>query len=234
MIKIEHPTFELVIPSSKQKIKYRPFTVKEEKILLMAQQSDNINDITSAIKQVINNCVYNEDFKIDKLMLFDLEYIFLKLRGNSVNNIISVSYKDKEDDKVYTVEIDINEIEVIFDTEHSNVIKLDENTTLVLSYPGMTLPESVIKAKSENESFIELIKSCLDKVYQGEDVYEMKDFISEQKDEFLNNLSLNNFDQIKNFFKTMPKLKHTISYVNSLGNKKDIVLETLNDFFTFR
>lgn len=230
--KIDYPTFELTIPSTKQKIRYRPFLVREEKILLMAQQSENINDIMAAVKQLINNCIVTPGVNIEKLMVFDIEYIFLKLRASSVNNIITIYYKDAEDNKQYDVEINLDEVEVIFNEDHTNKIKLNDNTTLVLSYPGIELPSNVLNAPNEGTAFFEIVKSCFDKIYVGEEIYEFKDAGEKEKNEFLDNLSVNAFEEIKKFFETMPKLKHTVEYTNSLGHKRTKVFETLSDFFT--
>lgn len=232
--KIEYPTFELEIPSTKEKIRYRPFLVKEEKILLIAQQSQNINDVVFAIKQIITNCVLTAGFDIDQLMLFDVEYIFLKLRANSVNNIINLTYKDNEDGKNYNVQIDLNDVNVEFNPEHTNKIRLSENTMIILKYPGMELPKEVIEAMDTNTSFFEMVKSCLDKLIVGEEIFYFSDATEEEKKEFLEGLTITGFNQIRKFFETMPKLKHTISYKNSLGHVQEIVLETLNDFFMYR
>lgn len=231
--KIEYPTFELIIPSSKKKIKYRPYFVKEEKILLMAQQTQNINEIIFAMKQVINNCVVTEDFDVNSLMIFDVEYLFLKLRAVSVNNIINLTYKDNEDQKNYTVALNLDEVEVKFNPEHSNKIVLSDTMTLYLKYPGMELPEKVVNATDTTTSFFELVKSCLDKLtVSEEDMYIFSEMTDAEKEEFLNTMTPSAFNKIKKFFETMPKLAHTIRYTNSLGHEQEIVLETLNDFFT--
>lgn len=233
MIKLDYPTFELTVPSTKTKITYRPFLVKEEKILLMAQQSENVNDIMRAIKDIIKACLITK-VDVDKLTLFDIEYIFLKLRANSVNNIINLTYRDKDDGKNYTFEVDLNEVEVEFDPNHTDTIKLNETTKLVLSYPGTILPERVINAKDENEAFFELIKSCLFYCYNDEEKFEFKDATEEERNEFLNNLPIPVFEEIRKFFDTMPKLRHRLKYTNNTPEDKEIVLETLNDFFTLR
>lgn len=231
--KVEYPTFELVIPSSKKKIRHRPYFVKEEKLLLMAQQSQNLNDIIKAMKQVINNCIVSEDFDVDSLMVFDVEYLFLKLRAVSVNNIITLNYKDNEDGKTYTVNLNLDEVEVKFDSNHTNKIELSENMTLYLKYPGMELPEKVINATDTATSFFELVKSCLDKiVISEEEMYLFSEMTEKEKEDFLTELTPSSFNKIKTFFETMPKLSHTIRYTNSLGHEQEIVLETLNDFFT--
>lgn len=231
---IQHPVFEDIIPSTNKKVTYRPFLVKEEKILLMAQQSENVNDKIAAIKQVVNNCVTTKGFDVDKLMIFDIEYLFLKIRGNSVNNIITVNYKDAEDGKVYTLEVDLNNIQINFNPDHNNKIELDGVTTLVLNYPGMKLPDSVVNAKNENEAFLELVKSCLKQLYQEDSLHDFEDLSEEEKDNFLNEMTLDNFEKIKKFFETMPRLKYDIEYTNSLGHARKITLETLEDFFMFR
>lgn len=230
--RIEHPTFELTVPSTKQKIRYRPFFVKDEKILLIAQQSENLNDLIIAMKQIITNCVVSEGFDVNKMMTFDIEYIFLKLRANSVNNIINLTYKDNEDGKNYSVQVDLNEVNVFFDEEHTNKIKLDEKSTIILKYPGLDLPDEVINALTPDESFFHLVLFCLDKLIIDEDIFIFSEYSKQEKEDFINSLDVASFGKIKKFFETMPKLKHTISYTNSLGHEQKIVLATLNDFFT--
>ena len=231
---IEYPTFELTIPSTKEVIRYRPFLVKEEKILLVAQQSENINDVMFAIKQIITNCVLTSGFNIDKLMVFDIEYIFLKLRANSVNNKISLTYRDGEDGKNYTLTLDLNEVEVNFRPDHSNKIKINEKTTLIMKYPGLTVSERVLSATTPDQAFMEMMKACLDKLMVGEDLYYFKDEKREEVDKFVDGLPIPVFESIKTFFETMPKLRHVMKYINTLGHEQEIVLETLNDFFTLR
>jgi len=231
---IEYPTFELIIPSTKETIRYRPFLVREEKILLMAQQSSNINDLMYAVKQIIINCVITAGFDIDKLMVFDVEYIFLKLRANSVNNQINLTYKDGEDDKNYTVSLDLNTVEVEFRPDHSNKIKINETTYLFLKYPGLTVSDKMMNVTSPEQAFMEMVKSCLDKLMSGEELFYFKDEKEEDIDKFIDSLPIPTFDAIKTFFETMPKLRHILKYTNSLGHEQEIVLETLNDFFTLR
>jgi hypothetical protein len=231
--KIEYPTFELTIPSTKKKVKHRPYFVKEEKILLMAQQTGNINEIISAMKQVINNCIVTEDFNVNSLMIFDVEYIFLRLRAVSVNNIITLTYKDNEDQKNYTVSLNLDDVDVKFDPDHTNKIQLSETMNLYLRYPGMELSDKVVNAPDTATSFFELVKSCLDKLtVSEEDMYIFSEMSDAEKEDFLNTLTPSAFNKIKTFFETMPKLSHTIRYTNSLGHEQEIVLETLNDFFT--
>jgi hypothetical protein len=230
--KIEYPTFELTVPSTKQKIRHRPYFVKEEKLLLMAQQSGNINEIITAMKQVIVNCVVSDGFNVNKLMTFDVEYIFLKLRAISVNNVINLTYLDNEDQKKYTVQLNLDEVEVKFDSEHTNRIQLSEDMILQLRYPGLELDEKIINAPDVSTSFFEMVKFCLDKLMIQDEMFLFSEYSDQQKEEFLNSLTPSSFDKIKKFFETMPKLSHTVSYTNSLGHEQKIVLETLNDFFT--
>lgn len=230
--KIEYPTFELTVPSTKQKIRHRPYFVKEEKLLLMAQQSGNINEIITAMKQVIVNCVVSDGFNVNKLMTFDVEYIFLKLRAISVNNVINLTYLDNEDQKKYTVQLNLDEVEVKFDSEHTNRIQLSEDMILQLRYPGLELDEKIINAPDVSTSFFEMVKFCLEKLIIQEEMFLFSEYSDQQKEEFLNSLTPSSFDKIKKFFETMPKLSHTVSYTNSLGHEQKIVLETLNDFFT--
>lgn len=230
--KISHPIFELALPSTKQTVKYRPFLVKEEKLLLMAQASEDPKDILNSIKQVINNCILSEDVNVDELATFDIEYLFVKIRSKSVNNIVSLTYRDLEDDKKYTVEVDLDTIEVKDTPGHTNVIKIDDVTGLTLKYPKIDSNVDVVSSDNETDAFFNVLKSCIKSVYQGDQTYNFSDYSAEETDEFLSSLDVKTFKKIEEFFTTMPKLYHEVRYTNSLGKEKVIPLTTLSDFFT--
>lgn len=229
--KISHPIFELTLPSTKQAIKYRPFLVKEEKILLTAQASDEPQDMINSIKQVINNCILTEDIDVDQLTTFDLEYLFIKIRSKSVNNIISLAYKDLEDDKRYEVEVDIDSIEIKEDPNHTNKIEINSTSGIIMKYPSASLAANINAAEGEMDIFFEVLKGCIETIYDGDAVYKASESSPEELEEFVQSLDVNTFKKIQDFFTTMPKLYYEVKYTNSLGNEKVIPLTTLNDFF---
>lgn len=229
--KISHPIFELTLPSTKQLIKYRPFLVKEEKILLTAQASEEPQDMINSIKQVINNCILTEGVDVDHLTTFDLEYLFIKIRAKSVNNIITLSYKDLEDDKKYDVEVDLDSIEVKEDSDHSNKIEISSTSGIIMGYPSASLAANINASEGEMDIFFDVLKGCIETIYDGDAVYKASESTPEELDEFIQSLDVNTFKKIQDFFTTMPKLYYEVKYTNSLGNEKVIPLTTLNDFF---
>ena len=230
--KISYPIFELELPSTKQKIKYRPFLVKEEKILLTAQVSGEAEDVVNSIRQVINNCILSEGVNIDTLTTFDLEYLFIKIRSKSVNNIIKLAYRDLEDDKRYEVEVDLDEIKILEDPNHTNKIAITDDMGMIMKYPSADIASSLKILDGEMDIFFEVLKGCIESIYDSESVYKVSDYSSEELDEFVQSLDVNTFKKIQDFFATMPRLHYEVKYTNSLGNEKVIPLTTLNDFFS--
>jgi len=230
--KISFPVFSLKLPSTGEEINYRPFLVKEEKLLLMAQSAEDPKEIVNAIKQVINNCIITEGVDVNELCTFDLEYLFIKIRAKSVNNVISVTYRDLEDDKRYTVDINLDEIEVKFDPNHTNKIEVNKELGIIMKYPRVDIANQIRELNGEMDLFFKILKASIDKIYDSENVYEAKDYDEEQLDSFLQDLDVNTFKRIQDFFNTMPKIHHEVKYTNSLGNEKTITLNTLTDFFT--
>lgn len=229
--KIEYPVTNIKIPSTKKSFMFRPFLVKEEKLLLMAKEEKNTADYLSAIKQVVNNCCLDKNLNINSLAVFDLEYLFLKLRAISVDNVVKLSYIDKEDSKEYNFELDLNTIEVTFPDKINNDIKLSDTTGILMKYPSASLYDDKEFLSLEKDYMFELIIKCMDKIYEGDSIYETKDYSKQNLMEFLDNLSIKTFEDIQKFLLNVPKLKHEINYKNSLGNDRKIVLESLNDFF---
>lgn len=232
--KITYPTYNIKIPSLKKNIKFRPFLVKEEKILLMAKESDKYADIFSAVKQIVDVCCLDDSIDVDKLTLFDLEYIFIKLRSFSVENIIKVSYKDLEDEKNYEFNIDLNEIEVKFPKKIDNNIKITDNLGILMKYPSAAIYDDKDFLDLDKDYLFELIVRCVDKIYEDDSVFEAKDYSRKEIGEFLEGLNSKTFAEIQEFLVNSPKLEHIIKYKNSLGNEREITLNSLNDFFTFR
>jgi hypothetical protein len=231
--KISHPQIIIEIPSSKKKIIFRPFLVKEEKLLLMAKASEDETDILLSIKQVVNNCAIDQ-LDVNSLSLFDLEYIFIQLRAYSVNDQVQVSYKDNEDEKLYDFDINLKDIKVIFPEKVNNVIKINEAAGLVLKYPTSSLYEDKEFLSSGSDSFFQLIVRCMDKIYDGDEVFECSGYSKKDLENYLEDLDINTFEKIREFMVSQPRLSYIIKYKNSLGNDRTIELTTLSDFFTLR
>jgi hypothetical protein len=230
--KIDKPIFELNAPSMNKMFKFRPFTVKEEKILLTGQQSGDDKDIILAIKQVINNCAQDPSFDVDDLATFDLEYLFLKLRAKSVNNIIEVSYRDNEDDEVYPFSINLDDVQMInMNSESSKIISVNDSIGLKMKYPSVTIIDSIPEYKDPADVIDYLVKSCIDCIYDENSVYPAKDISSEELDAWLDNLDIDTFTKIREFFDKLPQMYYKIEYTNSKGTERVIELNTLNDFF---
>lgn len=230
--KLSFPTFELTLPSTKQVVKYRPFLVKEEKILLIAQSSEDPSQILNAVKQVLNNCIISEDIDVNSLTTFDIEYMFIKIRAKSVNNIINLTYKDNEDDQKYTFEVDLDEIEVKEFPGHTNKVALENNDYVLLKYPGPDIAKAVLDSAEEADVFFKIIVNCIDKIFIGGVEYDASKYSEVELDEFLQSLNVSTFKNFQEFFDTMPRLYHELKYTNSNGNERVIKLTNLNDFFT--
>jgi len=228
--KINAPIFQLKLPSTGQNIRFRPFLVREEKILLIAQESKDPSHIIEAVVQVLNNCII-DDINVKELPAFDLEYLFLKLRSKSVNNIVGLKFRDNEDDLLYDFEIDLDTIEVVKSPTHTNKIVLTEDVGVVMRYPSISVAQTVAAVDDPAKEFMQVVAACIESVWDEDTVYEMTTQSAEEVDDFLSSLSVMQFQRIKDFFDTAPKLTHTINYKNSKGSERKIVLNGLNDFF---
>lgn len=231
--KITHPTFSVTVPSTTEKIRMRPFLVREEKILLLAQTSDDPGDISDAIKQVINNCAQDK-LNVDDLTTFDLEYLFLKLRAKSVGNVIDLKYTDPVDENVYDIKVNLDDVEIIRDPEHTNKIEITKDTGLVLRYPKADMANDIKNIQTEIDLLFGVIKYCIETVYDKDDVYKLADFSGEEVEDFLNSLNVETFQKIQKFFETMPRLHYEVKYKSKQGESRSVVLKTLTDFFTLR
>jgi hypothetical protein len=234
--KISTPTYELEIPSSKKTIKYRPFLVKEEKVLIIAMESEDSKQIANAVKNVISACILTKGIKVEELSTFDIEYLFLNIRGKSVGEDVEVLITCPDDNltQVPTL-INLDEIRVQVSDDHSRDIKLDDNLILRMKYPSMDeFIKSNFTAGTEigvTETF-DLISSCIEQVYSEEESWSAKDCTKKELLEFIEQLSSKQFKEIETFFDTMPKLSHTISVKNpKTGVESDVVLEGLTSFF---
>lgn len=221
----------MAVPSTGKKVLFRPFLVKEEKILLVAQSSDDMSDMIRAIKQVLQNCANSPDFNIDDLATFDLEYLFLKLRSRSVNNIVKLSYRDTEDNELYTFELDLDTIEIRMPENVQSKIKISDTAGLTMKYPSASITDKMGTFENEIDLMTFFIANCIDTVYDEENVYVMSEYSQEEITEFLDSLSVATFEKIKEFFDKMPMLYHKIDYKNSLGHDREIELTNLRDFF---
>lgn len=230
--KIKQPLFDLKIPSLGKTVKARPFLVSEEKILLMGQQSGETKDIIFAIQQVVGNCIQDETVTVQDLTIFDLEYLFLKLRARSVNNIVEVSYRDPQDETKYDFQINLDEIDVVENPDHSNTVKVSDEMIIKLRYPKVEMMDKMAKINSEVDVFFEVLKYSIESIVVGDNVYKMADYPSQEQEQFISDLDVKTFKKISEFFNTMPRLKHEIKYTNKHGVERSIVLETLNDFFS--
>ena len=237
--KISTPTYELELPSSGKKVKYRPFLVKEEKVLIIALESQDTKQITNAIKQVLKDCVSTRGIKIEELPTFDIEYLFLNVRGKSVGEAIELvvtCYDDGEGTQV-PVTVYTDEVQVQKNPEHNQDIKLDDSLVLRMKYPSL---EQFVKNNfdfsEESEDNIEksfdIISSCIEMVYNNEDSWAAADCTKKELKDFVEQLSSKQFKEIEKFFETMPKLTHTVKVMNpNTKVESDIVLEGLASFF---
>lgn len=230
--KLMHPVFELRVPSTKQMVKFRPFLVKEEKLMLMAKQSGEQQDIINVIKQVIINCDLENVIKADDLSSFDLEILFLKLRAKSVSEEIVVSYNDPEDEKTYTFNINIDEIDVFNNPDHTNIIKLSDTSGIVMKYPSANLMSDVITKDDVTDILFFMIRGCMDQYFDGDHIVLFKDNKVEDIDKFIESLPTSTLKEFEKFFDTMPKLYHKIEYTNEKGTKREVELKSIEDFFT--
>lgn len=228
--KIDLPLYELTLPSNNKKINYRPFTVKEEKILLTAQQSKDSDQIVIAINQIVNNCIV--DYDIDDLSLFDLEYILINIRSKSVDNSVEFEIEDPDTKENVKLVLHLDQVKVHRDEKHTNKIKVDDTYTLFLKYPNIDAFSDILKKEdlSFDESYNVLI-SCIDKLASEDEVFNFKDFTKKQVDDFIDSLHSDVTKKIKEFFDTMPKVRHEISYVNSNGDNKTFTIQGTQSFF---
>ena len=234
--KITTPTYELELPSTQKKVRYRPFLVKEEKVLLIALETEDTKEITNAIRAVIKSCVLTRGIKVETLPTFDIEYLFLNIRGKSVGEVIEVNLICP-DDGVTEVKknIPIDDIKIQRTDGHTNQIKLDDNIMMEMKYPSL---DQFIKNNfdftegNQMDQSFELIGSCIDKIYTEEEVWSSSDCTKKELTEFLESMNSSQFKEIENFFETMPKLTHTIKVKNPNTEKEnDVVLEGLASFF---
>ena len=233
---IATPTYELELPSTGKKIKYRPFLVKEEKLLVLALETESTKDISNAIKTVLKNCIQTRGVKVDNLPTFDIEYLFLNIRGKSVGEEVEVNLISPDDEVTEVpVTISIDDIKIQKSEEHTNKVKLDNDLVMEMKYPSL---EQFIKSNfdfseevSMEQSF-DLIASCIDKIYNEEEVWSTADCTKKEVKEFLEQMNSMQFKEIEKFFETMPKLSHSVTFTNPKTEvESTVVLEGLSSFF---
>ena len=235
--KISTPIYELELPSTGKTIKYRPFLVKEEKVLVIALESEDTKQISNAIKAVLKSCIQTKGIKVETLPTFDIEFLFLNIRGKSVGEELDVTLICPDDEKTQVpVVINLDDIEIQKSEEHTNKVQLDDNLMMELKYPSL---DQFIKSNFDfsdsgnqmDQSFA-LIASCIDKIYNEEEVWATADCTKKEVNEFLESMNSSQFKEIEKFFDTMPKLKHEIKVTNpNTGVESDVVLEGLASFF---
>jgi len=233
---IATPTYELELPSTGKKIKYRPFLVKEEKLLVLALETENTKDISTAIKTVLKNCIQTRGVKVENLPTFDIEYLFLNIRGKSVGEEIEVNLI-APDDKVTSVPVTINidDIKISKKESHTNKIKLDETLMMQMKYPSLN--EFVknnfdFDGEVDMDQSFDLIASCIDKIYSEDEVWSTADCTKKEVKDFLEQMNSMQFKEIETFFDSMPKLAHTVTFTNPKTQvESTVVLEGLSSFF---
>jgi hypothetical protein len=232
--KLTTPTYELEIPSTDEKIKYRPFLVKEEKILMMAMESKKSSDIVQAVKDIVSECTFNK-INMSDMPMFDIEYIFLQIRSKSVDEVSKLKLLCPDDGKTYAeIELNLNEVKVQVGDDHTNKIELNDGMGIIMKYPTIdSFRESGIQDINAS-NMLEVIGSCILQIYEkkGEKTYDPKDQTKKELTEFIEQLTTTQFKQVQKFFDTMPKLKHEIMVKNPKTKKESkITLTGLNDFF---
>tara|TARA_B100001142_G_scaffold72428_1_gene73191 strand:+ start:2165 stop:2884 length:720 start_codon:yes stop_codon:yes gene_type:complete len=233
---IATPIYELELPSTKKSIKYRPFLVKEEKLLVLALESEDTKQITNAMTAVIKSCILTKGIKVETLPTFDIEYLFLNIRGKSVGEEVELNIIAPDDGTTeIPIKINLDDIKVIEDETHTKQIKLDETLMMEMKYPSL---DQFIKNnfdfnnQSNVDQSFELIGTCIDKIYSEDDVWATADFSKEEVTDFLGQMNSLQFKEIEKFFNTMPKLSHTVKVTNPTTKKKsEVVLEGLSSFF---
>ena len=233
--KITAPTYELVLPSSDRKVRYRPFLVKEEKLLIIAMESEDTKQITEAVKSVLKNCILTRGIKVEKLATFDIEYLFLNIRGKSVGEDVEVMITCPDDGETQVPAlINLDDIKVVTSDEHTTDIKVDDTLSIRMKYPSMDefIKNNFDVADMNIDDTFKLIASCIEQVYSEEESWSASDSTKKELLEFVEGFSSKQFKEVEKFFETMPKLKHTIKVTNPKTKvENEILLEGLQSFF---
>ena len=233
--KITAPTYELVLPSSSRKVKYRPFLVKEEKLLIIAMESEDTKQITEAVKNVLKNCILTRGIKVEKLSTFDIEYLFLNIRGKSVGEDVEVMITCPDDGVTQVpAVINLDDIKIVTSDEHTRDIKIDDTLSIRMKYPSMDefIKNNFDVSDMDIDDTFKLIASCIEQVYSEEESWSASDCTSKELVDFIDQLGSKQFKEVENFFNTMPKLSHTLKVTNPKTKvENEILLEGLQSFF---
>ena len=229
--KLATAKYELTLPSTGEKVEFRPFLVKEEKALMLAQQSGENTDIMRAIRDVINACTFDK-IKSEALPTFDLEFVFINLRAKSIGEVVDLNITCPDDGKTQVdVKVDLTKIQCVKEVGHDNNIRLTDSIGLIMDYPKVDSLSSLDK-DDEVSAMFDVVKTCIRQVYDNENVYEKTDMDKAELDEFVESMSHEQFEKIQEFFNTMPKVKHPIKVKNpNTGVESEVVLEGMQDFF---
>ena len=229
--KLTQPEYTLTLPSTKEDIVVRPFLVKEEKILLMAMESEDAGDMLRAIKNIVEACLVS-DIKMNKVATFDLEYIFLKLRALSISNISKLQYRDKDDGEIYTIEVNLDNVECTYPEEKApDIIKIQDGVTMKLHYPTADIADKMDGMSDETDMLFFFVANSIEYITNGDDLIPIEEVSKAEINEFLESLPLKVFEDIRAFYDGAPKLEHKVSYTNSKEKTVEITLRTLRDFF---
>lgn len=237
---IKHPIFKTTVPSTKATVSYRPYTVQEEKLLLIMKMSSDIDEIIGTVKQIIRNCVLDE-INVDKLAMFDVEYLFLNIRKVSVSNVVELNYSEEVDGKIERVPftVDLDQVQVKFDPEHTTRIQVSDAIGITMNYPTiahMLKLEALMDSEDADDAKIDafiydMFLDCVESVYDENGVY--KDFEKDELDKFINSLPADTMKKIRKFFDTMPSLQHEVNVKFSNGEEREVRMKGLKDFFIF-
>jgi len=227
---INTPTYELEVPSTKEQLKYRPFLVKEEKILLMAMEEEDQKHMVNAVRTIVDNCTF-KTLEIKKMPMFDLEYVFLNIRAKSVGEVASVKVLCDDDNETYVdIDIPLDKIQVKFQKNHTNMISLTDDIQIEMAYPTFEMLDGF--DETDTKGIFDLIGKCVERVIDGETLHERADFNKKELTDFLDSLNTKQFAEVQKFFETMPKLSHDVEFTNPNTKKKHKkTLEGLNSFF---
>ena len=238
--KINTPTYELTLPSNRKKVRYRPFLVREEKILVLALESEDQKQITDAIIQIIGDCLITKNVDVTKLPTFDIEYLFLNVRSKSVGESVEVNITCPDDGKTKVeTSINIDDIKVVKSKNHKLIVKLDEKYSMKLKYPSLdqfienNFDFEMAEPNESVSAAMSMLSSCIDMIYDEEESWDASESTKEELDEFIDQLNTKQFQQVEEFFRTMPKLSHTLKVTNpQTGVESEVVLEGLASFFS--
>ncbi len=238
--KINTPTYELTLPSNRKKVRYRPFLVREEKILVLALESEDQKQITDAIIQIIGDCLITKNVDVTKLPTFDIEYLFLNVRSKSVGESVEVNITCPDDGKTKVeTSINIDDIKVVKSKDHKLIVKLDEKYSMKLKYPSLdqfienNFDFEMAEPNESVSAAMSMLSSCIDMIYDEEESWDASESTKEELDEFIDQLNTKQFQQVEEFFRTMPKLSHTLKVTNpKTGVESEVVLEGLASFFS--